>query len=282
PYVGLLALRIGPAAEDWVLVKAGQSVSAVVDVAAAYDMRRGGTYTVQFRGFLQVFSGPQRRLPIAKLDAVGEVDESYRRGFTQAVAQGELQGQLVVAPMATITVEGDVAVPEPPEGEMRAEALAFYGCSNTTALLNAQSTARSRAARAYNAIPSYNSFYRTWFGATPEYVSTVRTRFYNSYYRLGLTVDYYCGSYAPYCQSNYIAYTYKTTTNRIYICPAFWNQSASGQAHTVAHESFHWNTVAGADDVTYGYTNCLNLAASRPYDALRNADNYAYATTYAP
>jgi len=110
----------------------------------------------------------------------------------------------------------------------------------------------------------------------------VRGRFYNSYTRLGQTVDYYCGSYAPYCQSNYIAYTYKTTSNRIYICAAFWNQSTSGKAHTIAHESFHWNTVAGADDVTNGYTNCQNLAISRPYDALRNADNYAYATTYAP
>lgn len=282
PYVGLLALRLGPAAEDWVRLGPGESVTGVVDVAAAYDMRRGGTYTVHYEGFLQVFRGSQRRLPIAALDARGELDEVYKGEVAEAVANDELAGELVSAPTATVVIEGDAPIAEPVEEDLVARAMAFYGCSNTSTLTSAQATARSRSARAYNAMPSYNTFYRTWFGATPSYVSTVRTRMYNAYSRLGLTVDYYCGSYAPYCQPNYIAYTYKTTSNRIYICPAFWNQSASGMAHTIAHEAFHWNTVAGADDVTYGYTNCINLAATRPYDALRNADNYAYATTYAP
>ncbi|MEP0775547.1 MAG: hypothetical protein HRF46_14455 [Acidobacteriota bacterium] len=282
PYLGIMALRLGPAAEDWVRLGAGESVSAVVDLAAAYDLRRGGTYTVQFTGFLQVFRGSERRLPVAALNSEGELDEGYRRGVAEAVDSAELAGELVVAPLAAVTIEGDAPIQPVDEEELVAGAMAFYGCSNTSTLTSAQSTARSRAARAYNAIPSYNTFYRTWFGTTSSYVSTVRGRFANSYNRLGLTVDYYCGSYAPYCQPNYIAYTYKTTSNRIYICAAFWNQSASGMAHTIAHESFHWNTVAGADDVTYGYSNCLNLASTRPYDALRNADNYAYATTYAP
>ena len=90
-------------------------------------------------------------------------------------------------------------------------------------------------------------------------------------------MNYYCGANAPYCSSNTIAYTYKTTSNRIYICNLFWSQSASFRAHAVGHESYHWNTVAGADDVTYGSSQCQSLARSRPGDARRNADNYAYA-----
>jgi|GEM_PF-1253642 len=283
PYIGLLALRLGPAAEDWVRLAAGESLSAVFDLATVYDLRRGGNYTVRFEAFVHVFRGPETRLPVAALGSDGELAEGYRRGIEEAVTSRELEGELVVAPAAAVTIEGDVTTREPvDEEELVAGAMAFYGCSDTTTLTTAESTARSRAARAYNAIPTYNTFYRTWFGTTSSYVSTVRGRFANSYNRLGATVDYYCGSYAPYCQPNYIAYTYKTTSNRIYICGAFWSQSSSMKAHTIAHESFHWNTVAGADDVTYGYNNCLNLASTRPYDALRNADNYAYATTYAP
>lgn len=283
PYIGLLALRIGPAEQDWLRIPAGESITGEFDLAQGYDLRRPGTYTIGFQGRLQVFRGEGRRLPpIRRISDMDDVEEEiFRLAVATAEDQQELLGVAVSSPLCEVSIQGDYEFPEadPEPGD---ELMAFYGCSSTSTLTTAQSTARSRAARAYNAIPSYNTFYRTWFGTTSSYVSTVRGRFYNSYTRLGQTVDYYCGSYAPYCQSNYIAYTYKTTSNRIYICAAFWNQSASSKAHTIAHESFHWNTVAGADDVTYGYTNCQNLAKTRPYDALRNADNYAYATTYAP
>jgi hypothetical protein len=69
------------------------------------------------------------------------------------------------------------------------------------------------------------------------------------------------------CRQHPIAYTYKTTSNRIYICSLFWSQSSSFRAHAVGHESYHWNTVAGADDVTYGSSQCQSLARTRPNDA---------------
>jgi len=279
PYIGLLALRIGPSRDDWIRIPAGESISGEFDLASAYDLRRGGTYTLQYNSSVQVFSGSDGwRLPVARLNEIGEIEHE---GLRDHQGREELTRVGLLSQPRQVSVIGDVPVEEF-DDEPPASAMAFYGCSNTSTLTTAQSTARSRAAKAYYAIPSYNTFYRTWFGTTSSYVSTVRGRFANSYNRLGQTVDYYCGSYAPYCQSNYIAYTYKTTSNRIYICPAFWNQNASGMAHTVAHESFHWNTVASADDVTYGYTNCINLAKTRPNDTLRNADSYAYATTYAP
>lgn len=283
PYTGLLALRIGPSEDDWIRLPAGESVSGEFDLAESYDLRRSGTYTVQFQSLVHIFRGSDRwRAPVARPENILDLgDEIFRNAVTEAVEREDLVGVAVHSAPATVILATDLVI-EFPDQEPPVGIMAFYGCSNTSTLTSAQSTARSRAARAHNAIPSYNTFYRTWFGTTSSYVSTVRGRFANSYHRLGATVDYYCGSYAPYCQSNYIAYTYKTTSNRIYICPAFWNQNASGRAHTIAHESFHWNTVAGADDVTYGYTNCINLAKNRPYDALRNADNYAYATTYAP
>ena len=48
------------------------------------------------------------------------------------------------------------------------------------------------------------------------------------------------------------------------------------------HESYHWNTVAGADNITYGSGQCQSLARSWPNDALRNASNYAYAADTPP
>jgi len=262
PYAGILALRVGPTAEDWIRIEAGGEVSAVIDLSSVYDTRRAGNYSVRYTAVHQVF----RAVDKGSLPALGK----------------EFQGEAIASDVVGFSIVGDAVIEEEPAELAGRDPEATYGCSSPSTLTTAQSSARSRVGRAANAATSYTTWYRTWFGATSSYVSTVRGRFSNSYSRLGQTVNYYCGSYAPYCTSNTIAYTYKTTSNRIYICSAFWNQTASFRAHAVAHESFHWNTVAGADDVTYGYSQCQSLASSRPYDALRNADNYAYAADYAP
>jgi hypothetical protein len=48
PYEGPLAMRGDPTPEGYVLLDAGASVSATVDLAAAYDFSKPGTYTIAF------------------------------------------------------------------------------------------------------------------------------------------------------------------------------------------------------------------------------------------
>jgi hypothetical protein len=48
PYQGILATRATPLPEEYVLLEPGESVSAEVDLATAYDFSKTGTYTIEF------------------------------------------------------------------------------------------------------------------------------------------------------------------------------------------------------------------------------------------
>jgi hypothetical protein len=151
------------------------------------------------------------------------------------------------------------------------------GCQSITTLTTAQSTAKARTQTAYWACAYSNlTWYRTWFGSTDgTYLSTVTNRFGKSYWALDSTITYDCDG--EYCSPYVVAYVFKNQPYKIWICDAFWTESASYQAHAIAHETFHWYEVAGVDDIVYGESACRSLAQSDPYDALRNADSYAYA-----
>lgn len=278
PYTGILAFRAAPTKEDWIQLAPGTEISEVIDISAAYDTRRSGTYEVRYNAVQQI----QQGVPPSALIGTQNLEVN-----SQYVGKGVSSEAIAVTISGTPEVEKDadpLANPEIAPDAVSTDRFewpaATYGCQSPSVINSAQSTARSRALRAYNAATSFNSWYQTWFGNSPSSVSTVRTRFSNAYNRLGQNVDYLCGSYAPYCSSGIVAYTYKTTSNRVYLCAAFWSYSNKG--HVIGHESYHWNTVAGADDVTYGSSQCQSLARSRPNDALRNADNYAYAADTAP
>lgn len=280
PYTGIVAFRAGPTKEDWIQLAPGTEISQVVDISAAYDTRRSGTYTVRYKAVQQIHKGvTPDALPTAATRS-SAIDSQYvGKGVSSESVAVTISGTPEAATDADPFSKPDAA-PDSVGNDKFEWPTATYGCQSPSVINSAQSTARSRALRAYNTATSFNSWYRTWFGNSSSSVSTVRSRFSNAYNRLGQNVDYYCGSYAPYCSSGVVAYTYKTTSNRVYLCAAFWSYSDKG--HVIGHEAYHWNTVAGADDVTYGYSQCQSLARSRPNDALRNADNYAYAADTAP
>ena len=200
----------------------------MIDISGAYDTRRKGTYTVRYNAVQQILQGT---LPSA-LTAAGapspEVNSQYvGRGVSSPsiaiTISGTPESKSDADPLLKPDVERD-----PVSADQFEWPTATYGCQSPSVITSAQSTARSRAQRAYNAATSFNSWYQTWFGNSPSSVSTVRSRFSNAYNRLGQNVDYYCGSYAPYCSAGVVAYTYKTTSNRVYLCTAFWSYSNKG------------------------------------------------------
>ena len=275
PYTGIVAFRDTPTKEDWIQLAPGAAISEVIDISAAYDTRRSGTYTVRYNAVQQIHRGV---LPTA-LSTPGQEAQYVGSGVSSQPIAITISGTPEAKADADPFLKPD-AKRDPTSADQFEWPAATYGCQSPSVISSAQSTARSRALRGYNNATSFNSWYQTWFGNSSSSVATVRSRFSNAYNRLGQNVDYYCGSYAPYCSAGVVAYTYKTTSNRVYLCSAFWSYSDKG--HAIGHESYHWNTVAGADDVTYGSSQCQSLARSRPNDALRNADNYAYAADTAP
>jgi peptidyl-Lys metalloendopeptidase len=280
PYEGMHALRLGALPENWIKLAPGESVSAVVDLASAYPMHLSGQYRVSYDGALQVFRGAGTP-PSVSLDASGRLDEEQSRFEREAAAEA-LTSEAVFTDVVALVVEGD-AEPRaivPAIGHTRT----FSGCTTTqqSALNYGQTNGRANALRAYNAATSFNTWYRTWFGNSSGSVSTVRGRFGNSYNRMNQNIQFFCGSQAPLCSGSIVLYTYKQVTNQIWVCSIYTSQSNTFKAHAVNHETYHWNTVAGADDVTYGSAQCRSLASSNPSAALRNADNYAYAADTAP
>ncbi|HEY0686544.1 MAG TPA: M35 family metallo-endopeptidase [Steroidobacter sp.] len=276
PYTGIVAFRAGPTKEDWIQLAPGAEISEVIDISGAYDTRRSGTYTIRYNAVQQIHQGA---LPASGTQSLELTSQYAGKGVSSQSIAVTISGTPEAPKAVDAFAKPDVA-PDSVSSDQFEWPTATYGCQSPSVITSAQSTARSRALRAYNAATSFNSWYQTWFGNTSSSVSTVRSRFSNAYNRLGQNVDYYCGSYAPYCSAGVVAYTYKTTSNRVYLCSAFWSYSNKG--HVIGHESYHWNTVAGADDVTYGSSQCQSLARTRPNDALRNADNYAYAADTAP
>lgn len=74
-----------------------------------------------------------------------------------------------------------------------------------------------------------------------------------------------------------VAYVYSSFTDPwVYLCPFYWTLPATGlnsQASTIVHEAAH---LQGAADVIYGTDGSMNLAATNPESALKNADNYGF------
>jgi peptidyl-Lys metalloendopeptidase len=265
PYIGKLAMRLGPTPDDWVTIAEGESVEALVNLAEAYDLRTGGNYTIRYR------------FPI------GVRNDNARESMAST---GELPGHLledVESNTVAVVIDGPAMIEE--VEQVAGPERAYSGCttSQQSSLATSRTSGQNLAARSYNqlngASGSTNSLYKTWFGTyTSSRYSTVKTGYYNIYYAFNTTWTYTCTS----CESGVIAYVYPNQTYKVWICAAFFNYDSTQRGSFLLHESSHWTAVRGTDDYTYGSANCKNLAISSPSKAVYNADSYRYFSLYAP
>lgn len=266
PYIGKLAMRIGPTADDWVNLAPGESLEAIVDLSEGYDMRAGGNYIIRFRHQIGFRTSADDR------------DRVAARGEQQDHAVEDVASNLIET-----LVEGPADVPE-----MIAPDLPEYvysGCTSSqqTSISTARTYGRNLSAKAYNQLNgtagSSNALYKTWFGTyTSTRYSTVKTGFYNIYYAFGRDWTHTCTS----CSSGVVAYVYPSRPYQVWICTYFHSFSSTQKGSFLLHEASHWTVVRGTQDYTYGSTNCLNLAKSSPSQAVYNADSYRYFSLNAP
>lgn len=136
--------------------------------------------------------------------------------------------------------------------------------------------------------------FRQWFGAyTPENAETVRHNLKRIYKAIAdERLRFYCGHPdEPACQQNTYAYVYPTEAFAMTLCPAFFtlptmpggspndrDYEYGTMEGTIIHEISHYDVVAGTEDHCYGRTDCTELARTRDYWAVRNADTYQYYT----
>ena len=269
-YMGPMIKRGLPGAEDFAILKAGESYRTVVDLSGSYDMARSGQYVVTFASPLQHASL-----------ATGEMLKQST-GIPMIAQSAPLR--LWVDGSDQIVAKGDTAQKGKPGsgGGTVVNGVSYVGCSTTqindagNAIVSARGY--SENAKGYLNAGTVGARYTTWFGAyTSTRYNTAQQNFVaidSAMDQSGGQVKINCG-----CNQSYYAYVYPTQPYQIYVCRAFWtapNTGTDSKAGTLIHEMSHFNVVAGTDDHVYGQAGAKSLAISDPAKAVDNADSHEY------
>lgn len=261
-YEGPMIKRGLPLASDFAILRPGQSVRSVVALADAYDMRKGGTYTISLASPLQ--------------------HASLSNGSMLKTPRG-LPLTLGSAPLRMYTAGKLPALKRPGGGGTTVvNGVSYVGCDSTQIPKIGQAVIDARAytenAKGYLAGNNQGPRYTTWFGTyTSQRYSTMNQHFV----AIDSAMDQNAGQIKVNCGCNTTsyAYVYPNRPYEIFVCRAFWSAGATGtdsKAGTLIHEMSHFDAVAGTDDHVYTQAGAKNLAISDPNAAINNADSHEY------
>lgn len=293
-YDGPMIKRGNPRPADYVLVPAGQTVTAEVDVGESYRVSVPADYQVELNiPAIEAIPSPPggapavattvgaaataaalakaapRHLPLSGGKASFKVKKGVRRKETRGgLARKAARALAKAVDDSSAAGAAAAASPLPPK---------FVG--GTTARKNQSRQAHNDGfALCETAIArlANDARYREWFGShtasrlnkVKTVYTTIRDRMKSVAFTYNLTSEG--------CQSGWFAYTFKGDTT-IWLCDGFWSARPSGtdsKAGTIVHEHSHSN--ANTDDLAYGKSAARALAAATPAKAVRNADNYEY------
>ncbi len=255
-YVGAIYKRPEPKNDDYVMLKAGESLTRDVNLGAYYDLSATGNYAVRYEVAAANLYSEKAVGPTKAVDSLKSNELNLW-----------IEGRQVAAP-AAIT-------PEAVTGST-----SFSKCTTTqqTTSVSARSQASTYAADALSYLNAgkTGSRYTTWFGVYNfSHYSTVKTHFAAISSAMDTApVTFDCG-----CKKKYYAYVYPNQPYTIYLCSVFWTAPLTGtdsKAGTLIHEMSHFTVVAGTDDFVYGQAGAKNLAITDPAKAVNNADNHEY------
>lgn len=255
-YLGPVYKRPAPKGEDYLSLKAGESLTRDVDLAAYYDFSVTGTYAVHY----EVVSPD---LYTEKGD--GLLKRADRMTSNEVTFWVKGQPGSAVDPISPLAVTGSTS---------------YNKCTSSqqSTLVSARSQASTYSADAYSYLGSnkQGARYTTWFGlynssrysTATSHFSAIKTAMDSA------PVTFDCG-----CKKNYYAYVYPARPYVIYLCRVFWAAPLTGtdsKAGTLIHEMSHFNAVASTNDYVYGQSGAKSLAISDPNKAVNNADNHEY------
>uniref|UniRef100_A0A1X7UIQ7 Lysine-specific metallo-endopeptidase domain-containing protein n=1 Tax=Amphimedon queenslandica TaxID=400682 RepID=A0A1X7UIQ7_AMPQE len=266
-YEGIVIHRLPPTKDEFVLLKAGESISASVQITDAFSIDTDGLYTVQYSRPLQYLSVNE-----ISLLSTGKLRESIVRESVHI----HLERTHLLSRPKEQKVEIDYTV----YIESCTAASFANGDRNNSGTLDSHKLLCDGLDKIIREIGNDNH-YKEWFGAwTSSRSGTVKNTYTLARNGIaGKSITYY--NNGPLCQSNYIAYTYKSyTQTTTYLCNLFYGYPTACRGTdytkegTLVHEWVH--AFAARDDVVYGASNCRNLANTRPDDAIRNAASHEY------
>ena len=289
PYDGPKKKRGQPRPEDYVLVPAGGTVTAEVNVSESYAVSTPASYEVELN------IPALERLPAAErgLEGASAALEA-RAPETQPVATGSATGFEVRAGAGRVLTRGEAARQRSQPDARERESEGPLGAAALAAgplppIIDGGSDHEPRSIKHAHA----NAFvlvegaiadlddqakYEKWFGAPTtarvEKVKSAYTKIRNRMRRARFT--YRVGG--PECTDSDFAYTYDEA-QEIILCKLFWDAPAQGfssKAGTIVHEHSHSDALTSDVKQGYGMENARRLASERPGKAVRNADNYEF------
>ena len=287
-YDGPLIKRGNPGPDDYILIPAGETVSADVDVSESYAVSKPANYQVELN--IQALEHVAAPAP-----AIAEKAQVLARAKSspqlQAVTDGQTtfkvkKGSLQIPTRGAAARRVSETLAKSSEADL-SEGAAESAASPLPPILTGGTTSQQASAEQAHidgfqlcvaALTGLGNTaqYQEWFGAhTPSRFTKVKLALTKIRDRMN-TVTFTYDLTGAGCKSGWFAYTHKGDTT-IWFCGAFWAASATGtdsKAGTIVHE--HSHSDADTDDLTYGQTNARALAMSKPAQAVRNADNYEY------
>ncbi len=254
-YIGPLYKRPKPVHEDFVNLKAGESITRDVDLALYYDLSVSGNYSISYNvSSWDLYS--------EKGNGKKDADRLTSNELKLSITGREYSAAPVIEPL---TVTGSTS---------------FAKCTATQQPLLAsartQASIYSADALSYLNAGKSDSRYNTWFGpSNTSWFNMVTSHFTSIVDAMdNAKVTFDCS-----CKKNYYAYVYPAKPYTIYLCKVFWQAPMTGtdsKAGTLIHEMSHFNSVASTNDWVYGQAAAKSLAANDPQKAITNADNHEY------
>lgn len=280
-YLGTLALRNPPVAQNWKAIPAGQSVSATVQLSQEYDLTAAGTYEIRLRrGLFHVARGASPPTKLKRLIAVDTPANTLRLKMLDAGAPS--------TPRVKAPSPGKAGVVVPPT---------FNACSvdQQSDLNSAFTSMAAGSSKVATAISNWSctdydnsNAAKTFFGAacSPQLLAQMKyvTSTASGYANGSIATQFdcsqanSCAAQPSACSTNgVIAFTCLGQQFPIYICSPFWGyakppaKDINAQDGLLYHETTHWT---GTRDYAYWCPDCLALATNNPTQAQNNADSY--------
>ena len=283
-YDGKLVKRREPRKQDYVLIKAGESLSKTIDLSVAYNVSEQGEYEVTFDERKLVILPPEGGAGLEGLSDLApetttlEVIPQPTNFYIEAGAEPrQTIGQRMRAELEKKMELNDLvleaAIPQ-------LQDIGFVGGTG-----GQKNAVRAAHENAYNYVKAgleqlnNNENYKEWFGNhTAIREEKVRKRLLAVKNAMESKTFVYDLSGDAECADGDFAFTF-FGVSAIWFCSLFWDAPARGiasKAGTIVHE--HTHSSAEVEDIRdmYGVEACRKLAIEKPDDALNNADNYEF------
>lgn len=272
-FSGRLFKRPNPLPSDFIDIEAGQSVSAVVNLADHYQLDVEGSHQVRFNGVLRI-QGQE--------EALAQSLALLRSRSVLAGHQHHFYDGLDAIPVSTAPIGVELTpVPE----VLYARAAGYSGCTATQQQellgdFDASETITREARQALEGLPvnerAGSPRYLHWFGtySAERYASVLDTYVKAEALMDAEEVEFVCD-----CQEPYFAFIRRTEPYKVNLCTYYWSAARLGtdsRAGTILHEVSHFNEIGGTSDFAYGAADVSALARNNPNNAVANADSIEY------